>query len=182
MKELWKPVSVKGMKKWYDISSLGRIRSGHLKGSNTRTRALIPRLMEGTSNNKGRLFIDLQNKATTSRVKIQISRLVLLTFRPIKNSNKFDASHLNHDFKDNRLCNLVWESHYDNVNRSISAGRYPLGENHHNSKVTKSNVLYIRKAYSKGVPSRTLSKKFGISIGNINHICAGRTWKNATLK
>tara|TARA_R110001632_G_scaffold155803_1_gene273950 strand:+ start:155 stop:538 length:384 start_codon:yes stop_codon:yes gene_type:complete len=57
-----------------------------------------------------------------------------------------------------------------------------LGEKHHNSKVTKEQVLEIRKKYSNGEISQyKLAKMFGISRGGIYDIIKRKTWTHLTI-
>lgn len=53
------------------------------------------------------------------------------------------------------------------------------GEEHHNAKLTKKDVQYIRKIWKTGKhPSKTkLALTFGVSRGLIGHIIHNRAWR-----
>ena len=54
----------------------------------------------------------------TERGVIQAHRLVLFTWRPIPNAEKFTVDHLNHNKRDNSLSNLEWVSRQENLRRA----------------------------------------------------------------
>ncbi len=47
-----------------------------------------------------------------------VHRAVLSTWDPIKDCNTMTVDHLNHNKRDNRLCNLEWVSETENTNRA----------------------------------------------------------------
>lgn len=54
----------------------------------------------------------------TEKGMITAHRLVLLTWRPIPNREKMTVDHLNHNKRDNSLCNLEWVSEEENLRRA----------------------------------------------------------------
>ena len=100
MEEDWKQIP--GLEK-YEASTLGKIRSSKFK-----------RQIKITLNKNGYERVmyhdgDIKDYHT-------VARLILLTFIGIP-LNGEEASHLNGKQKDNRLCNLKWETHQKNMKR-----------------------------------------------------------------
>lgn len=55
------------------------------------------------------------HKLGEGRRVANIARIILETFNPVENMEKLDAAHLNGDTTDNRLCNLKWLTHRENI-------------------------------------------------------------------
>ena len=83
---------------------------------------------------------------------------------------------------DNRACvnpnHLFLGTAKDNTQDMINKGRdvHAIGENAGSTKLTKRQVLEIRKRYANGESTRQLAKDFPISHGSIWKIVAGKTW------
>jgi len=53
----------------------------------------------------------------------------------------------------------------------------PRGEDVAHSRLTAANVKAIKEARAAGAKLKDLAKEYGVSIGNVCHICKGRIWK-----
>lgn len=107
--EEWK--SIPGYEGLYDISNHGRVRSWINRQQNRR---LKPYLRKLPSDDEGYLHVNLYKNA--HRKTHKIAPLVLKTFSgscPLG----CEASHINGIKTDNRINNLIWEPHLDNVRR-----------------------------------------------------------------
>lgn len=111
-KETWKPVV--GYEGLYEVSDLGRVK----KVARTITQAdgtvkkIDERILKQSESN-GYLNVGLYRNGVSN--PNWVHRLVAQAFIP--NPNKLsDVSHLNEQRDDNRLTNLEWSSHRDNLN------------------------------------------------------------------
>lgn len=134
-KEIWKPIP--GYEGLYDVSNKGRVRrtcDGHhykkgdiLKGS----------LFKGYP----RIGLHKNNL----RKRFGIHYLVLLVFQGQCPKGK-QASHLNDIKADNRLENLAWMTHKENMQLAVVNKKHPMLSKHH-SKKTKKKMSEARKKY-----------------------------------
>lgn len=53
-----------------------------------------------------------------------------------------------------------------------------FGEKNPNSKLSTSEVLWIRQEYAKGAKPTALAKEFGVTQCNISNIVARRIWRH----
>ena len=56
------------------------------------------------------------------RIFVAVHRLIAMTFKPIENSEKYEVNHINKKRDDNRIENLEWMTHRDNVRYSRRRG------------------------------------------------------------
>lgn len=86
--------------------------------------------------------------------------------------------YLNHELK---MCNRqrkLQEDVRDVVEKpTIPTTNHVRGEQHHSSKLTEDDVLFIKSCHGK-VPQKVLCEKFGVSQGTISSIQCGRLWSH----
>ncbi len=101
--EIWKTI-LEAPK--YEVSNLGRIRRIN--------RCSPPRIVKSTPNHKtGYYQVGLCNKPN-HRIFRLVHRLVLSTFNPIPNMDKFEVNHKDEDKSNNALTNLEWMTSKEN--------------------------------------------------------------------
>lgn len=172
-KETWKPVRCyEGL---YEVSSLGRVRT--LRPRGTCNGGSIPRssdgiLSDGMSEDGYRLvaLYSADGKRKMHRVHV----LVLEAFvglRPVL----MMAGHLNAVRDDNRVENLCWLTHRENVDQRTEDGNTAAGEGHGRAKLTEAKVLEIRSMRGV-VTQKELARRFGVSKTSICFIQSGRNW------
>jgi len=125
--EKWKPiVSYEGL---YEVSNLGRVKTFH-KGGNYPDLENIPKLKAQTSDQDGYKRVSLYGKSRGLKDNcIAVHRLVLEAFvGPCPEG--MESSHIDGDCANNRLENLLWETHLQNNKRKIEHGTALCGENH----------------------------------------------------
>lgn len=117
------------------------------------------------------------------RGRVKVAVLVLEVFVGLKPSLKAEVRHLNDDSLDDRLENLAWGSHAENmIDRSANgylAGRHlvPLpGEANPGAVLTDAAVVAIRKAAAVGVRQRELVARYGVSPSVISRIVNRKVW------
>ena len=111
-----------------------------------------------------------------------VHRLVLETFNPIENMENYEVNHKNGDKLDNRLENLEWCNHSENIIHAYQTGlEQPMcGEQHHAHKLTEDAVKYIKQVYvkrDKEFGAVALAKKFNVDRTTIHDIVRGKTWR-----
>ena len=135
--ECWLPVV--GFEGYYEVSSFGRVRAlerivqltNHpkLKQRTFKARILGQKINipHGKNGKYARMQVCLwkENKEYTRNV----ARLVAEAFIPNHYGAPF-VLHLDDDATNNRVGNLQWGDHAENVRQAVERGRYPNGELH----------------------------------------------------
>lgn len=142
----------------FTVSDLGRVRGvrGHL-----RSLAPMP---------NGRVMVSVTR--IPKAVSYSVSRMVLETFvgpQPVGCT----CSHINGSPADNRLINLVWESHSANCLRKRVHGTSLDGEKNPMSKLTASDIRAIRSSL---LSSTKAAVQFGVSATHIKRIRRKEAW------
>jgi hypothetical protein len=117
------------------------------------------------------------------RVPKKVHRLVLEEFVGPP-PDGMEGCHGNGVQTDNRLSNLRWDTHIENVQDRVAHGGYlaqPKGVNHHMARLTDDDVVAIRAKYKKkteGRQLRDLSAAYGVSMAMIHNIVTRRAWSH----
>jgi hypothetical protein len=160
----------------YEASDLGRIRSRRPQHGPTKSgeRTSEWRVLSGSIGSRGyRKYLMMDDEGTKRTMNGHI--LVLETHignRPIGMVGR----HLNDHKTDNRLENLEWGTHAENMSDAKRNGCNPRGESHKSATIRESMVIPIRQARADGTSLRDIAARFGQGIGAINHLLQGRTW------
>ena len=148
----------------YEININGQVRNKKTK------RILKPRINTG-----GYLRFSLKNKDGKKR-EVSQHRLLKLTFDYIEGCENLFVDHINCNKTDNRLSNLEWVTHKENVHRAIKNN---LIKNHH-VVINDEMVLSIRKEYIPNYNGNLskLKNKYRIGKHSLLDIIANRTFKH----
>lgn len=172
-KERWKDVV--GYEGLYQVSDMGRIKSlSRLLNNNRQWKG---RILKPTIRDKsGHLGVHLckNGKAKT----YCIHQLVLVAFIGFCPDN-MEGCHNNGIETDNRLNNLRYDTHSNNILDSVRHGTHTdsRGEKHGLSKLTEQQVKEIRKlAISGKCTPKKISEMFGISRGTVSDIKLRKGW------
>lgn len=116
--ETWRPV--KGYEERYEVSSMGNVRSlGHnvcfLDYGKCVDFYRDGKLLKSTVNAIGYQVVDLYDPSTKKSKQYKVHRLVAEAFIP-NVENKPMIDHINADKTDNRVENLRWCTHKENMN------------------------------------------------------------------
>jgi len=166
MKEIWKDIeSYEGR---YQISTFGRIKSLNYNKTG-KSKVLKPH------NSTEYSQISLGRK---QRCKY-IHRLVLETFR---GKSKLFCNHINGNKRDNKLENLEYCTHKENMAHAVKMDLCPKGENHYEAKITESQVRYIKTVFKNceveyGYWAK-VARSLNVIPGTISAIVTNRSWKH----
>lgn len=134
--ERWAPVV--GFEGLYEVSSLGRVRGCErvieLTGHPTLKRRTIPgrplaqtvNVPHGHGYKRLQVKLHRENRLHT----FNVARLVAEAFIPNPLGLPF-VLHLDDDATNNRVENLEWGDHAENVRQAVERGRFPYGQRHH---------------------------------------------------
>ena len=169
-REVWKDVV--GYEGLYQVSNFGNVKS--LGNNFTRKE----RFLKLSPQSKGYLTVVLQKNAT--RKMVLVHRLVAEHF--IDNSeSKPQVNHINGDKTDNRVENIEWVSHRENLDHAIKNNLTLKGEENRNSKLKDSDVIKIHSLLQKGVTTKELSESYNVSYSTIDGIRTNTYWKHLNL-
>jgi len=176
MEEFWK--DIKGYEGFYQLSNFGNIKSVNrcIIRSNGRKQTFKGIKLSPSMSKIGYYVIALQKKGYIKRHYIH--RLLAQTF--IQNiDNKPYINHINGIKSDNRLENLEWCTHFENMLHSRLIGLNMVigqkGENHSQSKLTNNQVLEIKNKLKSGARGFELAKEYNVSQSTICGIKNKRT-------
>jgi len=173
--EIWKTIPGYSL---YQISDMGRLKTFNWK--NTGREAIMRPALDGSGYLRTMLKRDTDGKIET----VKVHRLVLLAFtgNPVNGSQ---CNHINGIRSDNRLLNLEWISHSENIKHSFRIGlSNNKGEKNPAATITEEKVKEIRKNYQygkkyrSGITKKQLAEEYGVSFNVIKNIVTNRTWKH----
>ena len=111
-----------------------------------------------------------------------VHRLVLATFNPIEDMDKFQVNHKDGNKQNNNINNLEWCTQLENQKHAWENGlcenSCPHGDNAHHKKLTKAIVDEILKDLECGLSYRKIAKKYDISPSAVYQIKNKITWNN----
>jgi len=169
LKEIWNPIL--GYENLlYEVSNFGRVRSWR----NTRQRKMKkPRILKMDLRESGYIFVSLSDNGKS--INKPVSNLVLEAFVGKRPDGK-EASHINGDSTDNRVINLIWETHVDNEERKSEHNTKLCGSLIGTSKLKKDDVLEIRRLDKLGLQRKVIGRLFQIHPVNVMRICRREAW------
>lgn len=167
--EEWKPVV--GYEGFYEVSSLGNVRSVITKWGNPRRRPLKPRRHTG-----GYMRVNLCRN-NTGAVDFYIHDLVLTAFvGPCPDGH--ERNHKDGRKANNAADNLEYVTRSQNMIHAMDTGLYPVGSKHGNAKLTEADVKEIRALRATQSPF-AIAERFGVSYRTIHRIVKRQRWKRA---
>lgn len=110
-----------------------------------------------------------------------VHRLVALTFIP-NPLNKPFVNHINGIKTDNRVENLEWVTHQENMDHAKRTGLIPIAEENGNSILTSSQVEEICKLLQDGCRNIEIADYLGISQFIISAIRRKECWNHISCK
>lgn len=164
--EIWKEIL--GYESLYLISNLGRVKSLRKHGDF---------FLRCSPNSYGYPTACLIKDGVYKQIKVH--SLLAKHFIP-NPENKPEVNHKNGNKGDNRLENLEWVTHKENLNHAFDTNLSAHGERSYKAKLTNEDVLQIMKfRHCRGVGLK-LAELYSVSYVTIVKIWAGVTWRRLT--
>ena len=179
--EVWK--DVKGFEGYYQVSSLGNVRSVErtievTRPSGTYRMTLKGRNMVLGTNKKGYKRVELCRQNSKKRHQYLVHRLVAEAFIP-NPENLPEVNHESGDKTDNSVENLTWCDRLGNIHHAIEHGFInKRGTANWNAVLNDDEVRDIRKKFEQGVTAREMADHYGLHPDTIRDIKRGKTWKH----
>lgn len=168
--ERWRPVV--GYEGLYEASNIGRIRSVeriNYYGSRQLRSVMLSFSVNTAGGRQGARYTVKLSK--NGRLKVhQVHRLVAIAWIP-NPKELTDVCHKDHNPLNNRIENLEWMTHKENITVSVEAGRW-------RRKVSDETIVAIRQRAAAGESQRSLAKEYGVAFGTVNSIVNRRSWKH----
>lgn len=175
---------VVGYEGLYSVTPAGDVyrETGHVVNRAGGTREVQGGLKTPTPNEKGYLRVGLWLGGKAKAHKVH--RLVALAYLP-NPDGLAEVDHLNFQRADNRVENLEWVSHAENVRRACASGRLrsekrargPVGSEHPRSKMDEVTVREARTRHHRDAASgRSLARAQGVSPSTMSRALCGKTW------
>lgn len=173
--ESWKPIP--GYEGLYSISNLGRFRADI-----SRNRHMAGLVKRGSPNADGYLRVTMTTNGKTE--KQFVHRLVLLAFVGDLPEG-CEVNHRNGVKTDNRLANLEYVDHRQNMQHAIEHDLWSpvtnIGISNPNAKLTPEKVRAMREEYARGGTSYPkIAAKYGVTHNAAMMAIKRQTWKHVT--
>ena len=113
--------------------------------------------------------------------QVKFHRLVMFAFNGISDLH---VNHINGIKTDNRLENLEYCTHSENMKHGFKIGLINnTGENNGQSKLSTEDIVYIKKAFLNSYIGliKDLMLKYNVCRNTISDIKYNRTWKHVTI-
>ena len=175
MTEEWRPVV--GYEGLYEVSSVGRVRSLHrvIQRRNHSPQTIAARILKCRLS-RGYPMVSLwrHNHGRSPKVHVLMAA-AFIGPRP----DRMFVLHNDDVRTNNVLSNLRYGTRVDNAADAMRHGSFHFGEAHHQSKLTREQVVEMRRLHRQGIGYRRLGKRFGVSRMTARSVVLRLTWQTA---
>lgn len=181
--EEWR--SVIGWEGFYEVSSLGAVRSlDRIVKMANRWGTVTARRSQGRTLAKAEDTFGYPQVVLSGEGRREYHRVHVLVCTAFNGPapEGFEVAHADGDGTNNRVSNLRWASRRDNLEDRRRHGTLPLGDGHQSTKVSDATVAAIRA--ERGLTQSVMAKKYGISQTQVGRIIRqeSRTERDARHK
>ncbi len=173
MIEEWR--SVVGFETYYEVSSLGRVRSiTRIVNGSWGPRKHRGKVLSPSPQKSGHLNVHLSVRGVvkTHRVHTLVAAAFIGPCPHGKQVNHIDAIPAN-----NVPANLEYVTPLENSRHMLALGNFPLGEEHWNHVLSEADVRRARSLRAKGMTFREIVGTIGKSTRRtISRACSGEHW------
>jgi hypothetical protein len=167
-REEWRPVF--GYEGYYEVSSLGRIRSLH-PGRRRRGGDILS--LHGTPY----LRVSLCRKG--SKRTVNVHSLVARAFLGERPAG-LEVNHRDGVSSNCAASNLEYVTSSENKLHTFRLGHKPVGSAHHGAILNEEMVRGIKERLQEERPGR-VSREFGVNISTLYSIIRGKSWRHVTV-
>lgn len=175
--EVWEPV--RGYEGVYEVSNLGRVRrlaktvACGLGGKYLRT--LPATILRPQMTRNGYLKVNLcAGGVSENRL---VHRLVAEHHLPPPEGDRSQVNHIDLCKTNNRVSNLEWSTHRENIAHARGAGRLDAVRNpNRRIKLSPEDIAAIRASAAAGALQRDIGARHGVQQSTVSKIVLGRRW------
>lgn len=175
--EVWKPV--RGYEGVYEISDLGRVRrlakSVACGAGGQYRRTLPPTVLRPQMTRNGYQKVCLYADGVSENRLIH--RLVAEHHLPPPVGEQCEVNHIDLCKTNNRVSNLEWSTHRENIAHACAAGRFDAARNpNRRLKLSPADVAAIRESVAAGWLQRAIGARYGVQQSTVSKIVLGARW------
>jgi len=165
----------------YLVSDDGRVMTCKVQNSGVTRYYSFWRELKAHAHQKNRyITVGLHDRHSPHKTYLRrVHRLMLETFVGPCPAG-MESSHINGNRSDNRLANLCWESHSDNLDRKRQHGTSLNGERKPNAKLNPIQVQEIMLARKRGQTIDSLAIQYSVARVTIYKIVYRKSWTHIT--
>jgi hypothetical protein len=164
-REIWKKIPIKILKD-YEVSNFGRIRS--LKFNKIKIMSLTPY-------KTGHKFFGIW--VSKNHYNFHVGRIVLISFVGLPKKGQ-ECSHLDGISGNNHLENLVWETHKENMGRTIIHGTSVAGDKNFHCKWGSTLMRKVKEMLDSGERPKQVAYLTGVSLSTVYNLKCGVNWRS----
>ena len=131
----------------------------------------------GTVDNKGRLVVGTAYNGKSYKYYVH----QIIAFAGGLDLLDKEVNHIDGDKLNNKISNLECVTKLENLeharDNNLGSG-FSKGKKHHNTRLTESDVLEIRRLHENGISQRELSRMFDTHYSGISRIVKRINWKH----
>ena len=138
------------------------------------------RLLKLQKQGRGYLIVNLLRIGDKRHVSRVVHRMILEAFVGKRSPGKV-CRHLDGDPTNNRVDNLCWGSHSENMADRDRHGNTARGEMSARAKLTTADVLAIRGLSAAGLSAPKIASRFGVSSSTVLCIVRRKSWAHVPI-